>query len=378
MRRTTFWILCLEGAVLSFNVAASAAVVPSISKDFGVSAFLAGRAVWFYMLPYGMAALLYGPLIRWLDAKRVELVCLFCFSLANLFAGLAKSINALFLARFLMGLFGASVIPLALIIISRKVESQKRGRKVGIFFGSSFIASLLGLFLSGIVNWRWIYLIPCLLGFILWLHMYFYLPSFAPEKSSMQFNYLAALKNKTLLAIFSYIFMVSLLYHGVQQWLGVYFYRSFNLHQFVISMLITLTSLSGIFGEVLGGWFADILGRIKTVNLGILLMLFSILFLILLKVGVIFVLALIMIIWGLGWTFNHAGLSTILTDLPDEFLNESASLNSSVRFISGGLGAALGGWLFTKSFPLGFIIFGSGLLALLFFGRRLKGEENYG
>jgi predicted MFS family arabinose efflux permease len=73
-----------------------------------------------------------------------------------------------------------------------------------------------------------------------------------------------------------------------------------------------------------------------------------------------------MIIWGLGGTFNHVGLSTILTDLPKAFVNESASLNSSVRFLAGGLGALVGGFLMQRSFTLGFSIFGLLLLGLIF------------
>jgi len=69
----------------------------------------------------------------------------------------------------------------------------------------------------------------------------------------------------------------------------------------------------------------------------------------------------------LGWTFNHVGLATMLTDLPAELLNEAASLNSGVRFLAGGLGVSLGGLIMQKSFVLGFLIFGSGLLILLLF-----------
>ena len=82
-----------------------------------------------------------------------------------------------------------------------------------------------------------------------------------------------------------------------------------------------------------------------------------------------------MILWGLGWTFNHVGLATMLTDLPAEFLNEAASLNSGVRFIAGGLGVSLGGLVMQRSFNLGFIVFGSALLLILFFERVFRFEQ---
>lgn len=370
MKRSTFFIFCLEGAILSFNVAATAAIVPSIADTFALSQFFAGNIIWLYMLPYGVAALIYGPLVRAIDAKKVEVACLFLFSLANLLAALSKNIYTLFAARFLMGLFGASVIPLGLILIAKHIEAKKRGRFVGIFFGATFVASLAGLILSGIIQWRYIFLIPAVCGLILTAVMIFFLPSFEEDVSGFRVSYIPALRSKKVVTIFTYIFFASLFYHGVQQWLGVYFSRTFNLSQFLISSLITLTSLSGIFGEVIGGLLSDIIGRIKTVNFGIILMVLSV-FALLFKLPLA-LLAAVMIVWGLGWTLNHAGLCTMLTDLPKDFLNEAASLNSGVRFLSGGLGVAIGGLLMQRSFNLGFIVFGVCLLGLLFFSKLLR------
>jgi DHA1 family arabinose polymer transporter-like MFS transporter len=370
VKKITFSILCLEGAVLSFNLAAVSALVPSIASNFALSQFFVGKIIWLYMLPYGLAAFLYGPLVRAFDARKVELVCIFSFSLANLLAGLAPDINTLFVARFLMGVFGASVIPLGLILIAKHIPQNKRGSYVGIFFGSTFIASLLGLFLSGLVPWRWIFIIPAVLGLALWIFMYFYLPTFKEDLGRFRFGYLEAFKDKKVVRIFAYIFLISLIYHAVQQWLGVYFSTQLFLSQFTISMLITLTSLSGIFGEFLGGRLADKASRQKVVNLGILGMIICI-FMLLLKLP-LSLLSLVMIFWGLSWTFNHVGLATMLTDLPAELLNEAASLNSGVRFISGGIGVSLGGLLMHKSFYLGFIIFGSALLLFFSLGKVFK------
>ena len=363
MKRVTFSILCLEGAVLSFNVAAAAALIPSIAFDFVLSQFVVGKIVWLYMLPYGLAAFFYGPLIRAFDARRVELICIFLFSLANLMAGLAGNITTLFIARFLMGLFGASVIPLGLILIAKRVSLNQRGSYIGIFFGATFIASLLGLLLSGVIHWRLIFIIPAVLGFVLWVFMYISLPSFKEDLGRWRFGYFTALSNKSVIRIFVYIFLISMIYHAVQQWLGVYFSTQRFLSQFTISMLITLTSFSGIFGEFFGGYLTGKIGRVRVVNLGIMAMIFCI-FLFLLKLPLI-LLGLVMVIWGAGWTFNHVGLSTLLTDLPAEFLNEAASLNSGVRFIAGGLGVSLGGLIMQKSFNLGFIVLGSALLLIL-------------
>ncbi|MFH1692258.1 MAG: MFS transporter [Candidatus Omnitrophota bacterium] len=373
MKKITFIILCLEGAVLSFNVAASAALIPSIALEFGLSQFIVAKIIWLYMLPYGVAALFYGPLVRLVDAKKVEMACMMFFAIANLSAALSGNIYILFISRFFMGLFGASVIPLGLILIARHIEDKKRGKFVGIFFSATFVASLLGLFLSGILYWRLIYLIPAIAGLLLFFVILFYLPSFRGDATGFKMHYASAFKDRKVLVVFSYIFLISLFYHGIQQWLGVYFSQRLLFGQFFISMLITLTSFSGIFGEVAGGYLADKMGRLKTMNFGIIFMILSV-FALIFKMPV-YISAVIMVIWGFGWTLNHAGLSTLLTDLPKKFLNEAASLNSSVRFISGGLGAALSGVLMRKSFTLGFMVLGFCLLVLAGFAGKLLREK---
>lgn len=373
MNTLTFVILCLEGAVLSFNVAAVAAVVPSIAREFSLSQFIVGKIIWLYMLPYGVAALAYGPLVRVLDARKVELGCLLLFSLANLMAGVAGHIRILFAARFLMGVFGASVVPLALVLISRHAVPIRRGRLVGIFFSATFVASLLGLFLSGVMPWRLLFIIPAIAGLLVGAAMYRYLPSFKTDGGPLRIQYHRAFMDARITRIFLYIFSVSFLYHGVQQWLGVYFSRQFAWSQFAISMLITLTSFSGIIGEAAGGLMADSWGRMRTVMTGIVLMTAGVFAL--LCTNLFVVVALLMLVWGLGWTINHAGVSTLLTDLPQEFLHEAASLNSSVRFLSGGIGVACAGLLMQQGMRVHFIIFGVGLGILALFGNRLLTQE---
>ncbi|MCM8756748.1 MAG: MFS transporter [Candidatus Omnitrophica bacterium] len=369
MPKLIFLFLCLQGAIVSFNLSACSALVPSIAKDFNISEFIVGKILWIYMLSYGISALFYGPLMRILNMRLMMLISLFFFSLTNLLGGLSQNINSLFILRFLMGVFGSSVVPLTIIYAGNSFPQDKRGRYIGMFFSFSFFSSLLGLFLSGFLFWRLIFIIPAIGGFFLYLAIYFYLPKMEMKREELMIKYLEVIGNKHLLSILLYIFLISMLYHGIQQWLGVYFSTQIMLNQFLVSMLLTLGSLSGIIGEAIGGYLSDRIGRLKTINLGVGLMLLCLLFFIF--KSNLFFLSIVMFLWGLGWTFNHSGVSVFLADIPKDFLNEMASLNSGIRFISGSLGVSLGGLVMHKSFMLGFILFGIGLLGLLFFSQKL-------
>ncbi len=183
-------------------------------------------------------------------------------------------------------------------------------------------------------------------------------------------HYRRALSQGYILKLFVYIFFVSLLYHAVRQWLGVFFFKKYYLDQFIISIFLTVVSLSGFFGEMAGGRLSDRLGRIPVARSGVLFMIIATSCLIF-KLP-FWVLLLVMVIWGLGWTFNHSSISSLITDLPHEFLLEATSLNSSVRFLAGGLGVVVGGLLMQRSFELGFTICAILFLILFGFTKSLK------
>ena len=321
------------------------------------------------MIPYGICALFYGPLSRRFNIKNILIFCLSLFSLFSFLSGFANSFNTLFTCRFIVGIFASAMTPLTLIYISHKFNLNNRGKAVGKFFSITFISSLIGLFFSGIVNWRWIFLIPAIISAITVILILWMFPKISIQIESPKSRYLQALKTQKILRVFLYIFIISFLYHLVRQWMGVYFDNRYHLSQFVISVLLTLVSFAGIFGEFFGGILADKRGRVLTLTIGALLM--SIALLVLPISTRVIVLAIIMFVWGLGWTINHSGFSTYLTDLPKPYLQEVSSLNSSVRFIAGGLGVALGGVLMQKSFTMTFLVVGAILLVLTLFSKAI-------
>ena len=365
--RIRYIIFCTIGTIIAFNVACVSAVVPSIARSFGRPDFLVGSIIWAYMIPYGICALFYGPLSRRFSIKGILLVCLGLFSIFNFLSAFAYTFKSLFVYRLIVGIFASAMTPLALIFIAHHFDLKARGKAVGKFFSITFISSLSGLLLSGILPWRYIFFIPAVVSVVVFLLIVFVFPSFKIQTEGVHSRYIQALKTQKILRVFLYIFVISFLYHLARQWMGVYFSQSHHLEQFYISVLLTLVSFAGIFGELIGGFLADKKGRIFALSIGALLM--SISLLLLPIFNVIIILAIIMFVWGLGWTINHSGTSTYLTDLPKPYLQEVSSLNSSVRFISGGLGALAGGMLMQISFTMTFLVVGIILLGLTLFSK---------
>ena len=366
-KRQVFLLLCLAQITISFNLAAVAAVIPSISRELGFSDVAVARIIPHYLWAYGLGALMYAPLMRWFSVKRLLAVSLLVFSLSSLYCGITKSLNVLLFANFINGCAAASVVPLGLMTIGKLFEKKERGRAVGLFFGSSFISALLGVLASGLVHWPFLFIIPFILGIITLINILLIRVAEITIPEGRKIDYAKALADADVLKIFTFIFLMSFLYHGVYKWYGVYLDRQYHLDQLTISSLILVTSVSGAVGQIWGGSLTDLRSRFFTVALGIVLLGFSTILL----AGhyPIWIVALILAFISIGWTIGHNGISTVLTDFPDQYRSELASLNSAVRFLSGGLGFYLSGFLIDKSFALNFLVIGCSLLALLPFIR---------
>ena len=363
-KRYIYSILCLGCITISFNVAALTAVIPLMSHDLKVSDLVVSRIIPLYMVPYGLGALLYAPLTRYFSYRRILTVSMSAYALASLYCGLMDQLNYLVLGRVLMGISGASAIPLGLIIIGRLFDRTVRGRRVGLFFGCSFFASVAGIMVSGILHWRWLFIIPAILGSGLVLSLLLIKSRILDIIHKININYIISLNNSRIRNIFIFISIISALFHAIHKWFGVYLVRIYSLDKTQTSYIFLLMAVGGFIGQMLGGYVSDKKGRIATCYLGLLgLALFTMM--LYFRLSIISI-ALILISISMAWTFGHNGISTTLTDFSDQERPAIASLNSSIRFISGGIGFQISRYFVENSFQLLFLWVGILFLLLIF------------
>ena len=311
---------------------------------------------------------MYAPLANRFSVKVIMIVTMFLFALTNYLCGRVTEINDFLILRLIMGVVSAAVVPLSLILIGKIFEQEMRGRLVGLFFSCSFFASITGIALSGIASWRWLFFIPAALGFLTALFILIVKTDLL-GKISGRVNYLNVFTNTKIRNILIFITLISTLYHGVDRWLGVYMHETYHLPQLTISFLFGLIAVSAAVGQNVGGHLTDKIGRLFSCRLGIYMLAAATM---LLSVHVpMIVLAGILIIFAMGWTIGHNGVSTVLTDFSDENRSEIASLNSSLRFVGGGLGFLVSGIFVQKSFEMTFLVIGILILALSFILKRI-------
>lgn len=331
-----------------------------MSTDFALSDILVSKVIPYYMIPYGLGALIYAPLTRFFSFRRVLGVSMFFYALSCWMCASAETLNQLLLARIAMGISGAGAIPLGLMIIGQSYEKQIRGRLVGLFFSFSFFASLAGLALSGLAHWRWLFYCPAGFAAIMFIFCLFIKSETFQSRHLGRINYLAVLKKAEVFRVFLFIFALSALYHGVHKWFGVYLSQEYQLQKGAISLLFILAAIGGFVGQLLGGQLSDKKGRLFACYVGLLGLGTAVVLL----VGTYPIVILAMLLCGVSifWTIGHNGISTVLTDFKESDRPVIASLNSSVRFVSGGVGFVVSRIFVKMSF--GWTFFGIGILML--------------
>ncbi len=101
------------------------AMLPELSRVFAVSLPQAARVVWVFAVVYGLAQLFYGPLGDRLGKFRVVTFATLACSVGSLVAVFAMSLDLLVMARVLVALGAAAIIPLSLAWIGDAVASEQ-------------------------------------------------------------------------------------------------------------------------------------------------------------------------------------------------------------------------------------------------------------
>jgi len=152
------------------------AMLPELSRVFTVSLAQAAQVVSLFAITYGIAQLFYGPLGDRLGKFRIVTFAALGCSVGSLVAVFATSLDVLLLARVMMALGAAALIPLAMAWVGDAVPAHELqdmltrtglGSTLGIVCGQ-----LLGGLLTDALGWRWAFAFLVLLfgvvGSLLW------------------------------------------------------------------------------------------------------------------------------------------------------------------------------------------------------------------
>ena len=158
--------------VVFFQAYMVAPLIPRLATLFGVEAQAVGLVVPAYLIPYGVATLFYGLLADRLGPPRILLGSLLAFVVLTALTATASSAQALVGWRLVTGLGASGVVPMALVLVSKRFAYAERGRALGWLFGAmaggSAFGSTLGVLLEPYLGWRALFLGVAAAGAVVW------------------------------------------------------------------------------------------------------------------------------------------------------------------------------------------------------------------
>ncbi|UKS28646.1 MFS transporter [Paenibacillus sp. HWE-109] len=163
------WTLGLFIVVMNttmFNVS-----IPSIIQDLAISADLGSWIISSYSLGYALSTVIYSRLSDIISIRRLLTVGLLTLGLSSVFGVFAHNFQMLLLARILQSAGAGAMAGLGLVLASRYIPIERRGRAIAMISAGSAMAFGLGPIIGGLISeyfgWNGLFTVTCLVLLIL-------------------------------------------------------------------------------------------------------------------------------------------------------------------------------------------------------------------
>src|SRR5258708_10569121 len=241
-----------------------APLIPRLARDFSASPGRVGLAVPAYLIPYGIATLVYGVLSDRIGRRRIMLASLSAFIALTALTATARTADELTAWRLATGVGASAVVPLALALIGRLFPYEQRGRVLGWLFGAMAggmaFGSTFGALLGPMIGWRGLFLAVSAIGIVLLSFLFRERqmlgdpdPSIHVHLAVVLAGYAALLDSPRARRTYAYVVINAIFHSGVYTWLGLYFVKRYGLGEVGIGLALLGYGVPGfLFGPVIG------------------------------------------------------------------------------------------------------------------------------
>jgi DHA1 family inner membrane transport protein len=350
IRRTAMWFRMLVLALGTFAIGTDgfviAGILPNIAHDLSISLAFAGLFVTAFSLAYALGAPVLAALTGALARRRLLLLALVGFVLANALAVVATHFTVLLIARILAALSAALYTPGALAVAAALAPENKRGQALSLIMAGLTIATVvgvpLGILISSQWGWRMTFVFVALLGAIAFVGVLVLFPSVANPAAVNLRTRLAPLRQPAIVLTLINALVWTMGAFTIYTYLSPFLQRLTHLQGAGISAMFLLFGIASVLGNALGGYGADHWGAVRTLTFG-LLGVAAALFALPLVSASWWGVACAVGLWGIaGWLLTPPQQHRLITLAPSS-INVILSLNSSALYLGIAAGAALGG-----------------------------------
>src|SRR3954451_9574762 len=172
------WRALSVSLVAAFMVLLDVSIVnvalPSIERDFGVSAGTVQWVVSGYALTFGLALVPAGRLGDTIGRRRMFLIALSAFVLTSALTGAAQTTGWLIAARLLQGVAGGILIPQNVGLSQDLFRGPVRARAFGVLGSVVGLSTATGPVVGGLIldladsadGWRWVFYVNVPIGLV--------------------------------------------------------------------------------------------------------------------------------------------------------------------------------------------------------------------
>jgi predicted MFS family arabinose efflux permease len=376
-------VLAVATFVIFFQAFMVAPILPRLAETFGTSPERVGLVVPAYLIPYGVATLVYGLLADRLGVWRVLASSQAAFTVLTALTATAGSVEQLGFWRLLTGLGASGVVPLGLVLVARLFPYERRGRPLGWLFGAMAggmaFGSTFGALLEPVIAWRGIFLAVGVAGGAILLVLRQFrgiFPGAAGASGGLGplfRGYRELLVSDRGRRTYAYVLLNSIFHSGVFTWLGLYLDRRYALGPIGIGLALLGYGTPGfLFGPMIGR-MADRHGRGRLLPLGLLLGAVSAGALAL-DLPLLLAAAAVTVL-SLGYDMTQPLLAGVVTALGGQRPGQAMGLNVFMLFTGFGLGSLLFGESVRMGFGPALVLFAAVELALAVAAVRLFRAE---
>jgi predicted MFS family arabinose efflux permease len=152
-------VLALGMFALGTDSFVIAGVLPEISRTFHVTIGVAGQLTTAYAITYAIMAPVIAAVAAHVPRKRMLLISLGIFGIANLITADAPTFAIAIASRVLAGVGAAMFAPTATGAAATLVSSERRGQALSVVIAGLTVATALGspigAVIGGLGDWRW-------------------------------------------------------------------------------------------------------------------------------------------------------------------------------------------------------------------------------
>lgn len=174
------FIIGLLNTVTPFSIDMYLPAFPKIASDMHTEISKVALSVSTYFFGFALGQILYGPLLDRFGRKRPLYIGLCCYIIATIGCAFCKTIEMLWLVRFIQALGGcvASVAAMAMVIDFFPAHKSARiiSLLVLILGISPLLAPTVGSFIITTWDWRFVFVTLAVVAFVMLGVAYFFLP----------------------------------------------------------------------------------------------------------------------------------------------------------------------------------------------------------